>query len=151
LPDAAGDCIAEEVVSARPVATDPDIGIPDLIRRLSTDSKRLVTDEVRLARLEAKDAVQTAAKGALWMTLAFGVGVVMMVALTVFLASLIGRIANGHVWIGALVTGVVELAVGGLLIKKGLSALTEPSYSFEASRAALADTKNWSATLRKEQ
>ena len=38
----------------------------------------------------------------------FGIGVVMLVALTIFLATLIGRIAAGHMWVGALVTGVGE-------------------------------------------
>jgi hypothetical protein len=126
--------------------SDPDTGIPDLIRRLTDDSKRLVTDEVRLAKLEARDGLHKVTKGTLWMALAFGVGVVMLVALTIFLVTLIGRIANGHMWVGALVTGLVELAAGGFLIKKGLGALTEPSYTFEASRAALADTKNWATS-----
>src|SRR4051812_10234576 len=127
---------------------DPDTGIPDLIRRLTDDSKRLVTDEVRLAKLEGKDSLHRATKGVLWMALAFGASVVMLVALTVFLATLIGRIVNGHMWLGALVTGIVELALGGFLIKKGFTALTEPSYTLEASRAALADTANWAAKAR---
>ena len=44
----------------------------------------------------------------------------MLVALTVFVATLIGRIANGHMWVGALVTGVIELALGFWLLKRGL-------------------------------
>ena len=135
-------------MTARPITTDPDTGIPDLIRRLTDDSKRLVTDEVRLAKIEMKDGIHRVTRGALWLALSFGVGVVMLVALTVFLTTLIGRIVNGHMWLGALVTGIVELVAGGLLIKKGLGALTEPSYTFEASRAALADTKNWATSAR---
>ena len=121
--------------------TDPDTGIPDLIRRLSDDSKRLVSDEVRLARIEATDSVKRATRGVLWLSLAFGVAVVMFVALTIFLATLIGRAVNGHMWVGALVTGVLELGLGGYLIKRGLSAFTEPSWSLEASRLALAEPR----------
>ena len=84
----------------------------------------------------------------LWLSLAFGAGVVMLVAATIFLTTLIGRAANGHMWLGALITGIVELGLGGFLIKRGFGALAEPSYSLEASRVALADTANWAASAR---
>lgn len=127
---------------------DLDTGIIDLIRRLSDDSKRLVTDEVRLAKIEAKDSLSRATRGVLWLALAFGVSVVMLVAITIFLVTLIGRTMNGHMWVGALVTGALELGLGGYLIKRGLAAITEPSYSLEASRLALADTANWASSPR---
>lgn len=130
-------------MTARPIVTDPETGIPDLIRRLSDDSKRLVTDEVQLAKMEAKDTVKRATKGIVWLALAFGVAVVMLVALTIFVATLIGRIANGHMWLGALVVGVLELVGGFVLLKRGLSAFAEPSYTLEETRRALADTAHW--------
>ena len=130
-------------MTARTVITDPDTGIPDLIHRLTEDSKLLVTNEVRLAKLEAKDSMKRATRGVMWMALAFGVGVVVMAALTIFLTTLIGRIANGHMWLGAIVTGVLELAIGGWLIKRGIGAMTEPSYTLEESRHAIKDTANW--------
>lgn len=129
--------------------TERDNGVSELIRRLTDDSKRLVTGEVRLARIEARESVHRAARGVLWLSLAFGVSVVMFVALTLFVATLIGRLANGHMWIGALVTGVLEIVLAFYLIKRGLAALTEPSYSLEASRAALADTASWAAAARR--
>jgi hypothetical protein len=128
---------------------DPDLGIPDLIRRLTQDSKRLVVDEVRLAKIDATDSLHRAARGVLWMALAFGVAVIMFVAVTLFLVTLVGRAANGHMWIGALVTGALELGIGAWLVKRGLSAMTAPSYSLEASRNALADTANWMTSGRK--
>jgi hypothetical protein len=136
-------------MAAAPVRGDPDLGIPDLIRRLTQDSKRLVADEVRLAKIDATDSLHRAARGVLWMALAFGVGVVMFVAVTLFLVTLIGRAANGHMWIGALVTGVLEIGVGAWLVKRGISAMAAPSYSLEASRNALADTANWVTSGRK--
>jgi uncharacterized membrane protein YqjE len=136
-------------VTARPIVTDPDTGIPDLIRRLTDDSKRLVTDEVQLAKLEAKDSLHRATRGALWLALAFGVAVIMLVALTVFIATLIGRIANGHMWVGALITGVIELGIGFWMLKHGLSTYTQPSYSLEETRSSLADTKHWATTQKR--
>lgn len=113
---------------------DPDTGIPDLISRLGDDSKRLVMDEVQLAKLEVRESLSRAGRGALRLGIAFGVGVVAMVAFTLLLATLIGRLASGHMWVGALITGVVELAVALWLIKSGLSAYKQPSYTFEQTR-----------------
>ena len=113
---------------------DPEAGIPDLISRLGDDSKRLVLDEVQLAKLEVRESISRAGRGALRLGIAFGVGVVALVALTLLLATLIGRIAAGHMWIGAVITGLLELATALWLIKRGLSAFKEPSYSLEQTR-----------------
>ena len=113
---------------------DPDAGIPDLISRLGDDSKRLVMDEVHLAKLEMREKLSRAGRGALRLGIAFGVGVVAVVALTLLLATLIGRLAAGHMWIGAVVTGIVELATAAWLIKRGLTAYGEPSYTMEQTR-----------------
>lgn len=133
-------------MTARPIVTDPDTGIPDLIRRLSDDSKRLVTDEVQLAKLEAKESLHRATRGALWMVLAFGAAVVMLVALTILVATLLGRLDNGHMWFGALVTGIVELGLGAWLVKRGLSSYKQPSYTLAETRESLKDTAHWSAS-----
>lgn len=122
---------------------DPDAGIPDLIRQLTDDSKRLVSDEVRLAKLEMTESVHAGARGALWLSLAFGVGIVGMVAFTIFLATLIGRAVNGHMWLGALVVGIVEVVAAIFLIKKGLGAFREPSYTLAETRESLKDTTTW--------
>ena len=125
------------------ITVDPDSGIPDLIRQLGEDSKRLVADEVRLAKLETKESVQRAGQGAVQLAVAFGIGVVMLVALTLFLVTLIGRLAAGHMWVGAIVTGLLELAASMLLLQRGLAVLRQPSYSLEETRAALKGTADW--------
>jgi hypothetical protein len=124
-------------MGAQRMPIDPDVGIPDLVRRLGEDSKRLMSDEVRLAKLEVRDNLDSAAKGAMWLGVGFGTGVLAIVAFTLCLATLIGRLVAGHMWVGALVTGIVELVVAAVLVKKGLSSYAEPSYSLEQTRAAL--------------
>lgn len=126
-------------MGAQRIPIDPDIGIPDLVRRLGDDSKRLVVDEITLAKLEVRDNVKRAGHGVLWLAVAFGIGIVAMVAFTLFLATLIGRLAAGHMWIGALITGVIEFAVGGFLLMKGITVFKEPSYSLEQTREGLQD------------
>jgi len=126
-------------MGAQQMPVDPDAGIPDLIYRLRDDSKRLLADEVQLAKLEMRENVSRASKGALWFGVAFGAGVIAMIAGTLFLITLIGRLANGHMWLGAIVTGVVEIALAVVLVKKGLTSFAQPSYSFEQTRASLAE------------
>jgi putative superfamily III holin-X len=128
-------------VATNPLHLDPDAGIPDLIRRLADDGKRLVSDEIRLAKVETKDSVHRAGRGSIRLALAFGIGVVALVALTVLAATLIGRIASGHMWVGAVITGILEFGVGMVLIKRGGHTLGEPSYSLAQTRESLAELK----------
>ncbi len=138
----------EDVVEAQRVPVDPNTGIPDLIRDLAGDSKRLLRDEVQLAKLETKESVRRASKGALWMAIAFGIGVVTLVALTLLLVTLIGQLSNNHMWIGALVTGVLELGIALFLIKRGMRAFKEPSYTLEETREAVGETARWVKNAR---
>jgi hypothetical protein len=127
---------------ATPIRIDPDAGIPDLVRRLSDDGKRLVADEVRLAKIETKENVKSAGRGGVRLAVAFGIGVVAMVAFTLVMVTLIGRLVNGHMWVGALATGILELVVAVVMIRKGIRAFGEPSYTLAETRAALSTIKN---------
>lgn len=135
-------------MEAHRVPTDPSAGIPDLIHQLTADTRRLATDEVRLAKLEMRESVQRASTGAIWLGVAFGVGVVMMVALTVLLATLIGRLASGHMWVGAMATGVIELGLAAWLVITGVKSFAGPSYTLAATREELAETSRFVANPR---
>ena len=135
-------------MAANRIPVDPDAGIPDLIRQLGDDSKRLVQNEVTLAKLELTDSIHRAGKGAMWLGIAFGIGVVTLVALTLFLATAIGGAVNHHYWVGAIVTGIIELAAAVILFKRGASAFRSPSYSLAETRAEAANTARWVAHPR---
>jgi hypothetical protein len=122
---------------------DPDVGLGDLVGRLTDDSKRLLRDEVRLAKMEVTDSLKTGSRGLLWLAIAFGVGTIAMVALTILLTTAIARIPGLDVWSGALITGVLELAVGLWLIFDGVKRLGKPPYTLEATRSELKDTAAW--------
>ena len=64
---------------AQSVPIDPDKGIPDLVSQRASDSKRLLKNEVQLAKLETRESVGRASKGALWMVVAFAFVVVAVV------------------------------------------------------------------------
>lgn len=128
--------------------TDPNVTLGDLVGRLADDGKRLIGDEIRLAKLEIGEGIRTGGRGMMWLALAFGIGIVALVALTVFLTAAIGRLANGNTWAGALITAVLELAVGAWLVMRGLTAFRTPSYTLGESREELRKTTDWLATER---
>lgn len=129
-------------MATNPIHVDPDSGIPDLMRRLSEDGKRLVADEIRLAKIETKDNVKRAGRGGIRLAVAFGIGVVAMVAMTLLMITLIGRLASGHMWVGAIATGSIEVMLAVVMIKKGIAAFGEPSYSLEATRDGLSTIRS---------
>jgi hypothetical protein len=135
-------------VATERMPVDPNAGIPELIARLGDDSKRLVNNEIRLAKLEMHDHIKKSSKDFMWLAIAFGLGVVAMMAFTMFVITLLGRVLNGHMWVGALIVGVIELGVGYVLIKRGVHAFEDESYSLPMTRESLKDTQVWASTLR---
>ena len=124
-------------------ATNGDTGIGDLVGRLTDDSKRLVSNEVHLAKLELRQSVHAGARGAIWLAVAGGAAVVALVAFTVLLSVVLGRLL-GNLWAGTLVTGALELLVGFLALRHGLALYRAPeSYTLGETRASLADTARW--------
>jgi hypothetical protein len=51
-------------------------------------------------------------------------------------------------WVGALVTGLLELVLAVVLLRRGMGVLKEPSYTLEETRAALKDTAVWARNQR---
>ncbi|MDF1505431.1 phage holin family protein [Roseisolibacter sp. H3M3-2] len=139
------------MASRPPAPLDPDAGIPDLIRRLADDSKRLALDEVRLAKLEMKDNVRDGAKGGVRLAIAFGAGVVALTALTIALAALLGRLLNGNYWAGTLIVGALELGAAFVLVTRGLKRMAEPEFGFPESREALKETAQWVKAVREPE
>ncbi|MHB1224799.1 MAG: phage holin family protein [Gemmatimonadaceae bacterium] len=130
-------------MTSRANFADADAGIPDLVRRLTADSSHLIGHEVRLAKLEAREALRSGARGAIWLAIAFGAMVLALTALTVLLTVALGRL-TGNMWAGALITGAVELVAGGLFLRRGLAIYREPdSYTLGETRAEAAETTRW--------
>lgn len=123
-----------------PLGIDP--GFSPLIKQLTDDARKLVGDEVRLAKLETIESVHRAGIGALWLGAALGATIVALVGATLLLATAIGRLANGNYWAGALVTAVVELVVGFLMLKKGITQYKQAPYSLPATREGIKLIRN---------
>jgi uncharacterized membrane protein YqjE len=131
-------------VAIQPITPiDPDIGIPDLVRRLGDDSRRLAGDEVRLAKLELHESVHTSVDGSIRLALALAFGIIAAVALTVLLIVGVSAALGHHYWAGAVIIGALELVAGVLMLRRGGSAVKSPTYSLQASRESLKDTAVW--------
>lgn len=114
-----------------------DRSVGQLVTSLTDDAKALFKAELRLARLETSESVARAGRGSLWLAVAFGTLVVTLVAFTLFLATLIGRVVDGHHWLGAIVTGASEVALGAWFVVRGLRELARAPYSMPETRAGL--------------
>jgi uncharacterized membrane protein YqjE len=141
---------ARETVATNTYAQiDPETGIPDLVRRLGEDSKRLAGDEVRLAKLELHEGLRSGVAGSIRLALALAFGIVAAVALTVLLVAAVAAMLNHNYWAGALIVGVLELVVGAVLVKRGVATVKSPPYSLRASRESLKDTTTWAREAAK--
>ena len=114
-----------------------DRSVGELVTSLTDDAKQLFRAELRLAKFQTSESVERAGRGSLWLAVAFGVLVVALVAFTLFLATLIGRLAGGHHWVGAILTGVLELVLGAWLVRRGLQELGRAPYALPETRAGL--------------
>jgi uncharacterized membrane protein YqjE len=129
-------------VAHRDVQIDPNASILDLVLRLGDDGKRLLGDEVRLAKLEVSESVHEAGRGMIWLGVSLAFAFVALIALTVGLSVTIGRVLTDSIWLGTLVTGVLWLAIGGLLVMSGISAVKMPSFTLSQTRRELALTRD---------
>jgi hypothetical protein len=115
---------------------DPDKGIPDLLKQVADDSRRIARDEVRLAKLETAESVREAGKGAIRLGIAFGAAVVMLVAATLLVTAFFLRV-SGHVWVGALLAAAIDLAAGLWLLQRGMASFKRAPYSLPDTRQGL--------------
>lgn len=95
--------------------------IGELFQELSDEIKRLVSEELELARTELLEKISKAGRDAIM--IAAG-GAVLMAGALVMLAFLVAVISLAlPVWLSALIVGVVMTVTGALLVMKSVSDL----------------------------
>ena len=129
-------------MAQRDVHIEPNATIGDLVSRLGDDGKRLLEDEVHLAKLEIGENVGVAARGMVWLGVALALSFVMLTALTVGLSAILGQLFANALWLGTLLTAVLWLIVGGVLVKTGVGKLASPPYTLPQTRRELALTRD---------
>ena len=121
--------------------TEQSLG--ELVSRATQDMSSLMRKEVELAKLEIKQEVTTAVKGAGMLGGAGGAGLLAVVFLSVGAGFGIG-VALGY-WAGFLIVGACYLlvaAVLGLLGKKSLTRIGPPEKTIETVKDDLAWAKH---------
>src|SRR3954469_19115837 len=96
----------------RAPASEPQLG--DLFRQLAQDSATLVRQEVALAKAELRENVKSVARDAAKIAVGAVVAAVGALVLVAFLVLLLGD-AVGRYWAGALIVGVLMVAIGAFL------------------------------------
>ena len=127
---------------AQPDIPRDDPPLSQLLRELAADGRRLVQDEVHLAKLELRRSARAvAADGAL--VGAGAVGAVLGVAcLVAALVIGLGVLIESY-WVSALVVGVLLLAAGALVVVKGLEAVRSAPIAPEGTIETLRDDAAW--------
>jgi uncharacterized membrane protein YqjE len=129
-------------VAHRDIHIEPNTTVGDLVSRLGDDGKRLIKDEIQLAKLEVNESVHTAGRGMMWLGVAMALSFVALTALTVGLSAVLGRILTDALWLGTLLTAVLWLAIGGLLVMSGIKSVSSASYSLPQTRRELTLTRD---------
>lgn len=126
--------------NGRGPAEEPQLG--DLFRQLAQDSATLVRQEMALAKAELRENVKSVARDtakiAVGAVLA-GVGALVLVA---FLVLLLGD-AVGEYWAGALIVGVLFVAIGGFLAMNAMKRLKHETITPEQTLQTLKEDKQW--------
>jgi uncharacterized membrane protein YqjE len=129
-------------VAHRDIHIEPNTTVGDLVSRLGDDGKRLIKDEIQLAKLEVNESVHTAGRGMMWLGVAMALSFVALTALTVGLSAVLGRILTDALWLGTLLTAVLWLGIGGLLVMSGIKSVSSASYSLPQTRRELTLTRD---------
>lgn len=99
-------------------AEPPSLG--ELFRRLTTDTTELVRQEISLARAEVRQVGGTLARDGAKLGVAVGLALCGALALTAFLVLALGDLLDNH-WLGALIVGLVLVAIGGVLARNAVA------------------------------
>jgi hypothetical protein len=129
-------------------AGEPSIG--DLFKQLSTDTGELVRQEVALAKAEMRQAGATLARDGAKVGIALGLALAGFLSVTAFLVAGLGRLLGGHIWLSALIVGVVFLAVGAVLAKNALADIKRRGLVPAQTAASLRDDAAWAKSEARE-
>jgi uncharacterized membrane protein YqjE len=113
----------------------------DLLSRLATASAGLVRDEIDLAKQELRDKAKSLRSGAMMVVIGAVIGLIALLTLDAAAVIVVGK-AIGFGW-AALVVGVGELIIAGILALIGISQLKRTNLKPEETIRTLKEDKDW--------
>jgi uncharacterized membrane protein YqjE len=129
---------------------DPEPSMADLVRQLAADSSALVRQEVALAKLEVREYASHAARQSAAVGAGVGMAAAGGLALTAFLVIGLGVLLGGLYWLSALIVGVMFLAAGYVLVRRGIQQLTAESPLPEETIETLREDADWAKRETRE-
>jgi uncharacterized membrane protein YqjE len=123
-----------------PASAEPQLG--DLFRQLAQDSATLVRQEMALAKAELRDNVKSVARDTAKIAVGAVLAAVGALVLVLFLVLLLGSALN-HYWLGALIVGVLFVAIGGFLAMNAMKRLKQDTITPDQTLQTLKEDKQW--------
>jgi len=118
-----------------------DRSLGELFAELSRQTSTLIRQEVALAKAEVKEKGKEAGKDIGMMAAG---GALAYAGLLALIAAIIIALANVIAWwLSALIVGIVVVAIGALMIQRGMSALKESGVAPEQTIETLKEDKEW--------
>lgn len=113
----------------------------DLLRELADETRMLVRQELRLARVEVREIASEAGRNAGLIAAGGFVAYAGFLALVAGLGFLLGRVMP--LWLSFSLVGLVVLLVGYALYRGGRSGLRETDFSLERTTESLQEDRQW--------
>ena len=134
-------------VAGGSASAEPSLG--ELLRRLTTDTGELVRQEVSLARAEMREVGGRVARDGAKIGVALGLALAGVLALTAFLVIALGDLV-GNYWLGALIVGLVLLAIGGVMAKSAVDDVKRRGIMPQQTVATLKEDAAWAKEEARE-
>ena len=145
VPPGTADLVTPPPVApppAAPPAEERSLG--DLLSELSTETTALVKQEVRLAKVEARQEIAEAGKGVGAAAAGGAVAYTGLIAVVIGLGWALGQLLDDDlIWLGILIVGLVVALVGYLMLKKGLDQLKALSPPLDTTTQTLKEDQQW--------
>jgi uncharacterized membrane protein YqjE len=125
-----------------PGPTGPEPSLGELFKQLAQDSAALVRQEMALAKAEMRDNLRSYTKDVAMVVVGGLLALLGALVLIAFLVVALGDALDNY-WLGALIVGVLFVAVGGFLAKKNLNNLKHDDLKPEQTLQTLKEDKQW--------
>ena len=136
------------IVEGQPTAAAPEPSLGDLLSQLSTETTALVKQEVRLAKVEARQEITEASKGVGAALAGGAVAYTGLIAIVIGLGWGLGELfgdglTDDLIWLGIVIVGVLVAIIGYVMLKKGLDQLKALSPPLDTTTQTLKEDKQW--------
>jgi uncharacterized membrane protein YqjE len=126
---------------------EPDQSLGELVSRMTTDVGRLVSTQIELAKVEIKDEVTRAGKGA---GMVGGGGLVAIIAVLLVSMAVAYWLADAFddLGLGFLVVGLVHAAIAAVLVLKGKEQISSATPIAEQTIETIKEDVEWARQQR---